>query len=94
MAIAINDRTAEFRLIVNETKRRQNTKPGSQRLLSDSQKRDANGDGQPRRSEFTRKAGEVSRGIWATMGKLEKLAQRMLFLRGSPFYWDDKAKWF
>ncbi|KAK4215860.1 D-galacturonate reductase [Rhypophila decipiens] len=75
MAIATNDRTAEFRSIVNETKRRQNTKPGAQRLLNDAQRRDANGEGRPKRSEFARKAAEVGRGISGTMAKLEKLAQ-------------------
>ncbi|KAK0655109.1 t-SNARE [Cercophora newfieldiana] len=72
MAVAINDRTAEFRHIVTAAKRRQTAKPGSQRLLSDSQN---NGDAQPRRSEFARQAAEIGRGISATMGKLEKLAQ-------------------
>jgi syntaxin 5 len=73
MAVAINDRTAEFRHIVTAAKRRQTTKPGSQRLLGDSQN---NGEAQPRRSEFARQAAEIGRGISATMGKLEKLAQR------------------
>ncbi|KAK4452772.1 t-SNARE [Podospora aff. communis PSN243] len=72
MAVAINDRTAEFRHIVTAAKRRQTTKPGSQRLLGDSQN---NGEAQPRRSEFARQAAEIGRGISATMGKLEKLAQ-------------------
>ena len=75
MAVAINDRTAEFRHIVSAAKRRQTAKPGSQRLLSDSQKSAAGADGQPRRSEFARQAAEIGRGISATMGKLEKLAQ-------------------
>jgi syntaxin 5 len=72
MAVAINDRTAEFRHIVTAAKRRQTTKPGSQRLLGDLQN---NGEAQPRRSEFARQAAEIGRGISATMGKLEKLAQ-------------------
>ncbi|KAK3943916.1 D-galacturonate reductase [Diplogelasinospora grovesii] len=75
MGVAINDRTAEFRHIVSAAKRRQATKPGSQRLLNDSQKAAANGDGRPRRSEFARKAADIGRGISATMAKLEKLAQ-------------------
>ena len=74
MAVAINDRTAEFRHIVSAAKRRQTQKPGSQRLLNDSQK--DGGNGPPRRSEFARQAAEIGRGISATMGKLEKLAQR------------------
>lgn len=72
MAVAINDRTVEFRQIVSAAKRRQTTKPGSQRLLSDAQN---NGDAQPRRSEFARQAADIGRGISGTMGKLEKLAQ-------------------
>ncbi|KAK1758339.1 integral membrane protein sed5 [Echria macrotheca] len=75
MAVAINDRTAEFRHIVTATKRRQTTKPGSQRLLSDAQRHNATPDAQPRRSEFARQAAEIGRGVSATMGKLEKLAQ-------------------
>ncbi|KAK4166761.1 t-SNARE [Cladorrhinum sp. PSN259] len=73
MAIAINDRTAEFRHIVNAAKRKQSAKPGSQRLLGDNQKPAP--DGTPRRSEFARSAAEIGRGISATMGKLQKLAQ-------------------
>ncbi|KAK3337523.1 t-SNARE [Cercophora scortea] len=75
MAIAINDRTAEFRHIVSAAKRRQTTKPGAQRLLNDTQKHAAGSDGQIRRSEFARKAADIGRGISGTMGKLEKLAQ-------------------
>lgn len=75
MAIAVNDRTAEFRHIVSAAKRRQTAKPGSQKLLSDAQKQAAGSDGQPRRSEFARRAADIGRGIAATMGKLEKLAQ-------------------
>jgi len=73
MAVAINDRTAEFRQIVSAAQRKQAAKPGSQRLLSDAQRSAA---GPPRRSEFARQAAEIGRGISATMGKLEKLAQR------------------
>ncbi|KAK4459384.1 t-SNARE [Cladorrhinum samala] len=73
MAVAINDRTAEFRHIVSAAKRKQVAKPGSQRLLGDGQKNSA--DGKPRRSEFARSAAEIGRGISATMGKLQKLAQ-------------------
>lgn len=73
MAVAINDRTAEFRQIVQAAQRRQATKPGSQRLLGDSQKRASSQP--PRRSEFARQAADIGRGISATMAKLEKLAQ-------------------
>lgn len=80
MAVAsIQDRTAEFKSVLAQAQRRQNSaKVGSQRrsLLSDSQKAAANGDAKPSRSDFARKAAEIGRGISATMGKLEKLAQR------------------
>ncbi|KAI0376955.1 putative ER-golgi SNARE complex subunit [Hypomontagnella monticulosa] len=80
MAVAsIQDRTAEFRSVLTQVQRRQaSSKVGAQRrsLLTDSQKAAANGDAQPhRRSEFARRAAEIGRGIAATMGKLEKLAQ-------------------
>lgn len=75
MAISINDRTAEFRHIVNAAKRKQVAKPGSQRLLGNTQNPQASGDGKPRRSEFARNAADIGRGISATMGKLQKLAQ-------------------
>ncbi|KAI0894282.1 putative ER-golgi SNARE complex subunit [Annulohypoxylon nitens] len=80
MAVAsIQDRTSEFRSVLTQVQRRQaSSKVGSQRrsLLTDSQKAAANGDAQPhRRSEFARRAAEIGRGIAATMGKLEKLAQ-------------------
>lgn len=79
MAVAsIQDRTAEFKSVLQAAQRRQaSQKVGSQRrsLLSDSEKAAANGDARPRRSEFARKAAEIGRGISATMAKLEKLAQ-------------------
>lgn len=82
MAVAINDRTAEFRHIVTAAQRKQSAKPGSQRLLGGDAHRGAPGGGpqqqqqqQPRRSEFARNAADIGRGISATMGKLEKLAQ-------------------
>ncbi|RFU35295.1 hypothetical protein B7463_g1046, partial [Scytalidium lignicola] len=82
MAVTIQDRTVEFRSVLEQVKRRQATsKVGTQRqsLLNDAQKAaangSANGDAKPRRSEFARRAAEIGRGISATMGKLEKLAQ-------------------
>lgn len=82
MAVAqIQDRTAEFKSVLAQAQRRQATsKVGSQRrsLLTDSQKAATNSDGQPRKSDFARKAAEIGRGIAGTMGKLEKLAQRTL----------------
>ncbi|KAH8884237.1 syntaxin-5 [Thozetella sp. PMI_491] len=77
-AVQIQDRTSEFKTIVAQAERRQAaSKVGAQRrsLLTDSQKNAADGNGRPRRSEFARKAAEIGRGISATMGKLEKLAQ-------------------
>ncbi|KAI1108580.1 SNARE domain-containing protein [Nemania sp. NC0429] len=79
MAVAsIQDRTAEFRSVLTQVqKRHASSKVGAQRrsLLTDAQKTAADGDARPRRSEFARRAAEIGRGIGATMGKLEKLAQ-------------------
>lgn len=81
MAVSsIQDRTIEFKSVLAQVQRRQaSSKVGAQRqsLLTDSQKAAANGvpDGKPKRSEFARRAAEIGRGISATMGKLEKLAQ-------------------
>lgn len=76
---SIQDRTSEFKSVLTQVQRRQaSSKISAQRrsLLTDSQKSAANGDAQPhRRSEFARRAAEIGRGIAATMGKLEKLAQ-------------------
>jgi syntaxin 5 len=98
MAVAsIQDRTSEFKSVLTQVQKRQaSSKVGAQRqsLLTDSQKAAANkgvnGDARPRRSEFARKAAEIGRGIAATMGKLEKLAQRMdpgTDIRSSISYW-------
>jgi syntaxin 5 len=81
MAVSsIQDRTNEFRSVLAQAQKRQaSAKVGGQRqsLLTDAQKAAANAsaDGKPRRSEFARKAAEIGKGIGATMGKLEKLAQ-------------------
>ena len=90
MAVAsIQDRTAEFKSVLAQAQRRQNSsKSSSQKrsLLTDQQKAAANGDTRARKSDFARKAAEIGKGISATMGKLEKLAQRKLtnpFLPGS-----------
>ncbi len=80
---SIQDRTTEFRSILTQAQKRQSsTKGGGQRasLLSDAQKREANGSAAPNgerraRSEFARNAAQIGRGITATMGKLERLAQ-------------------
>jgi syntaxin 5 len=84
MAVSsIQDRTNEFRSVLTQVQRRHtSSKVGAQRqsLLTDSQKAatsSTNGDAKPRRSEFARRAAEIGRGIGATMGKLEKLAERM-----------------
>lgn len=87
---SIQDRTAEFRSVLNQVQKRQNTsKVGSQRrnLLTDSQKAIANGDAPAaRRSDFARRAADIGRGIAGTMAKLEKLA--VLAKRKTLF--DDK----
>ncbi|KAF1980700.1 syntaxin 5 [Aulographum hederae CBS 113979] len=78
-AVSLQDRTSEFRSILTQAQRRQNTsKVGAQRqsLLTNSQKAAANGKPTPaQRSEFARNAAQVGRGIGATMAKLDRLAQ-------------------
>jgi syntaxin 5 len=78
-ASSIQDRTPEFLAILAQAKKKQNaTKGPRSSLLSDAQKKDANGapGGDRRaRSEFARNAAQIGRGISATMGKLERLAQ-------------------
>ena len=87
-ASSIQDRTTEFRAVLAQAQKTKNaTRVGAQRqsLLTDAQRRAANGspNGEakvPRkgtRSEFARKAAEIGRGITGTMEKLERLAQRM-----------------
>ncbi|KAL2413709.1 Integral membrane protein sed5 [Exophiala dermatitidis] len=82
VSTTIQDRTNEFRAILTQVQRRQSaTKGGPQRqsLLTEAQKREANGSPagptRSQRSEFARNAAQISRGITATMGKLERLAQ-------------------
>lgn len=81
---SIQDRTPEFRSILGQAQKRlASSKVGSQRqaLLSDSQRRQANGDGEGhggKRSEFARKAAEIGRGITSTTAKLQRLAECML----------------
>ncbi|KAI9800759.1 MAG: cis-Golgi t-SNARE syntaxin [Piccolia ochrophora] len=82
---SIQDRTAEFRSVLTQAqKRHPSAKVGAQRqsLLSDAQRREANGSpsgdaksGKRTRSEFARRAADIGRGITGTMGKLERLAQ-------------------
>ncbi|KAH0536438.1 hypothetical protein FGG08_006678 [Glutinoglossum americanum] len=83
---SIQDRTAEFRSVLTQVQKRQAlSKVGAQRqsLLSDTQRREANGspNGDAKggrkggRSEFARRAVEIGRGITGTMAKLERLAQ-------------------
>ncbi|EKG11941.1 hypothetical protein MPH_10985 [Macrophomina phaseolina MS6] len=78
MAVAsIQDRTPEFRSILQQAQRRvQSNKASAQRqsLLSQSQKQQAQSP-QRQRSEFARKAAEIGRGISGAMAKLERLAQ-------------------
>ena len=76
---SIQDRTPEFRAILAQAQKRQSATKGGQRqnLLSANEKREANGQVAPgtKRSEFARNAAQIGRGITATMGKLERLAQ-------------------
>ncbi|KAL9108705.1 MAG: hypothetical protein Q9227_006501 [Pyrenula ochraceoflavens] len=79
---SIQDRTGEFRAILNQAqKRNASSKPPGQRasLLTPTQKQEANGEArapkQGSRSEFARNAAQIGRGITDTMAKLEKLAQ-------------------
>ncbi|MCJ1380799.1 cis-Golgi t-SNARE syntaxin [Xylographa soralifera] len=83
---SIQDRTLEFRAVLAQAQKRLNSnRAGGQRqsLLTEAQKIAANGTANgdskaPRRgtrSEFTRRAAEIGRGISGTMEKLERLAQ-------------------
>ncbi|GAB7353565.1 hypothetical protein MBLNU459_g3995t2 [Dothideomycetes sp. NU459] len=74
---SIQDRTPEFRSILHQAQKRlahSKTPAQRQQLLPTS-----NGDATPptrkQRSEFARNAAGIGRGISATMGKLERLAQ-------------------
>lgn len=78
VSTTIQDRTTEFRTILNQAQKRQNATKTQQRqsLLNDAQKNEANGSAiRGGRSEFARNALQIGRGISATMGKLERLAQ-------------------
>ncbi|PLN82502.1 t-SNARE [Aspergillus taichungensis] len=81
---SIQDRTSEFNSILGQAQKRLTTnKVGAQRqaLLSDAQRRQANGSpnpgvtGEKRRSEFARRAVEIGRGITGTTAKLQRLAE-------------------
>ena len=76
---SIQDRTPEFLSILAQAKKKQNAAKGPRNsLLSDAQRNEANGtvNGERRaRSDFARNAAQIGRGISATMGKLERLAQ-------------------
>ncbi|KAJ6133508.1 hypothetical protein N7471_008723 [Penicillium samsonianum] len=82
---SIQDRTSEFSAILGHAQKRLGTsKVGSQRqaLLTDAQRRQANGSPQgaaqeakAARSEFARRARDIGRGITGTMAKLQRLAE-------------------
>ncbi|RAH84801.1 ER-golgi SNARE complex subunit [Aspergillus japonicus CBS 114.51] len=80
---SIQDRTGEFHAILGQAQKRlASSKAGPQRqaLLSDAQRRQANGSADAqhpgkRRSEFARRAVEIGRGITATTAKLQRLAE-------------------
>nr|POE62556.1 integral membrane protein sed5 [Quercus suber] len=82
MSHLTTDRTSEFRSILAQAQKSlaRNRKPGapnSQPLLSSAQQQ--NGTSTPptrkQRSEFARNAAQIGRGISATMGKLQRLAE-------------------
>jgi syntaxin 5 len=75
--VNIQDRTNEFRSILQQASHRQKSKLSQQRqsLLTDSQRKDASASPARQRSDFAKRATEISRGISATMAKLERLAQ-------------------
>jgi syntaxin 5 len=79
--INIQDRTPEFRSILQQASRTHASKKLSQQrqsLLTPSEKANANGNPQnatiKQRSEFARQAATIGRGISSTMAKLERLA--------------------
>lgn len=83
---SIQDRTSEFSSILGQAQKRLGTsKVGSQRqaLLTDTQKRQANGSPtgpqmtQGGRSEFARRARDIGKGITGTTAKLQRLAECM-----------------
>jgi syntaxin 5 len=83
VSTSIQDRTTEFRTILSQAQKRSTAARGGpqrQSLLSDAEKQEANGHppagGKVSRSDFARNAAQIGRGVTATMGKLEKLAQR------------------
>ena len=87
---SVQDRTAEFRAVLAQAQKKQSlSKLGAQRqsLLSDAQKRAANGspNGEIKggrkgaRSEFAKNAAQIGRGITGTMDKLQRLSQRRLW---------------
>lgn len=81
-AVSIQDRTTEFRSILGQAQKRiAQSKPGPQRQAFaqhlQQQSDGANGTAGAKhpRSEFARRAAEIGRGITATTGKLQRLAQ-------------------
>ncbi|KAI5303207.1 oligosaccharyl transferase glycoprotein complex, beta subunit [Ascosphaera pollenicola] len=78
MPPSIQDRTPEFRSILQQAQKRLHSTKGSQRraLLAPAQKLENDPAGsKPKRSEFARRAAEIGRGITATTAKLQRLAQ-------------------
>jgi len=83
--VQIQDRTTEFRSILAQASKRQQSRLSSQRqsLLSDSQRNST----PKQRSDFSRKASEISRQIAATTAKLGRLAE----LAGRKTLFDDRS---
>ena len=91
-ATQIQDRTTEFRSILQQAQKKQNPRPVAaqrQPLLSDKQNGAPNGivPIRQQRSEFARQAAQISRSISGTTTKLERLGQ--LAKRKSLF--DDRS---
>lgn len=84
--VPIQDRTNEFRSILAQASKRQNSRVTSQRqsLLSD---KDRDNAAPKQRSDFSRKAGEISRQVAATSAKLGRLAE----LAGRKTLFDDRS---
>lgn len=85
---SIQDRTAEFRTVLAQAQKKQNSNKLSaqrQSLLTEAQRRAANGISngdvgsggrKGSRSEFARQAVDIGRGITKTMERLQRLAER------------------
>ena len=80
MVTNIQDRTAEFRAVLAQAKRKQRAKGERENLLTERQRLNGSpsGEGGARkrgaRSEFAKRAADIGRGITGTTEKLHRLA--------------------